>query len=109
MSKEDQAIAERLQRLKEDTLPSNLNPHNQNNVVSVLVFISLEHFTVLEKAPCEKEIESRLAALKTPSQPVPSVREMEGRLAVLRGQPPPSHASPAVSKHHSQEFLTLWI
>lgn len=74
----------------------------------LVLFILFEPLTIsLEKAQSEREIESRLAALKTPSQPVPSVQEMEDRLAVLRGQPPPSQAPPPVSKLHSQEFLTL--
>lgn len=68
----------------------------------LLLFITVKHFTFLvEKAQSEREIESRLAALKSPSQPVPSVQDMEDRLAALRGHPPPSQAPPPVSKLHS--------
>ncbi|XP_018420859.1 PREDICTED: abscission/NoCut checkpoint regulator [Nanorana parkeri] len=68
LSAEDRAIAERLEKLKQETKPK----------------------TIASTA----EIESRVRALQKGTQgPVPSLQEIEDRLAILQGRTPPSRTT----------------
>ncbi|KAM6181243.1 abscission/NoCut checkpoint regulator [Erethizon dorsatum] len=89
LSQQDQVIAERLARLRQENKPKSV--------------------------PLQAEIEARLAALKDePRGPIPSTQEMETRLAALQGRvlppqnPRPAHQTPdpRTQAQQTQDLLT---
>ncbi|XP_006158747.1 abscission/NoCut checkpoint regulator [Tupaia chinensis] len=87
LTKQDQVIAERLARLRQENRP--------------------------KAVPSQAEIEARLAALRDePRGSIPSTQEMEKRLAILQGRVPPSQSpqpahQPPDTRTHAQEAQDL--
>lgn len=104
-TRQDQVIAERLARLRQENKPSEWGqtgwPERYHPRLLRLEFLwVLQGFPVpiTESVPSQAEIEARLAALRDePQGSIPSTQEMEARLAALQGKVRPSQNPQLVS------------
>uniref|UniRef100_A0A8C9BBV7 Zinc finger FYVE-type containing 19 n=1 Tax=Phocoena sinus TaxID=42100 RepID=A0A8C9BBV7_PHOSS len=97
LTQQDQVIAERLARLRQENKPSEWGQTGWKRHYSGLVGLGflwiLQGFSmpIAESVPSQAEIEARLVALRdAPQGSIPSTQEMEARLASLQGRVPPS-------------------
>ncbi|XP_043327435.1 abscission/NoCut checkpoint regulator isoform X1 [Cervus elaphus] len=94
LTQQDQVIAERLARLRQENKPSEqAQKRHHPGLLGVGSLWTLQGFSMpfAESVPSQAEIEARLAALRdAPQGPVPSTQEMVARLAVLQGRVPSS-------------------
>lgn len=105
LSCQDQLIAERLARLRQENKPSEWGqaecPKGHHlGLLGLGCLWILQGFPIpiAESVPSQAEIEARLAALRDePQGPIPSTQEMEARLAALQGRGPPSWTPQPVS------------
>lgn len=99
---QDQAIADRLARLRQENKPSEFKGTGDLKgmvqglgTALPLALTEILCLPIAESVPSQAEIEARLAALKDEVQgSIPSTQEMENRLAALQGRAPPSHVRP---------------
>lgn len=101
LTQQDQVIAERLARLRQENKPSEqAQKRHHPGLLGVGSLWTLQGFSMpfAESVPSQAEIEARLAALRdAPQGPVPSTQEMVARLAVLQGRVPSSQGPQLVS------------
>lgn len=105
LSQQDQVIAERLARLRQENKPSEWGEAGwpERHSLELLGLGCSGPYPdlpmpIAESVPSQAEIEARLAALKDePRGPITSIQEMETRLAALKGRVPPSQTPRPVS------------